>query len=95
MRPGNSHGSAEFAGADVEQPFRAAITVVQRASWAKARVIRICGRCVECIVRRTETIALKEKKNNIMRCMSSVLYVTVELRTSHSVVNDVLLEDKW
>ncbi len=61
MRPGNGHGCAKFAGANVKEPLRAAITSL-RTGWAKASVIRICGRCVERVDRRTETITLKENE---------------------------------
>lgn len=69
MRPGNGHGGAEFAGADVEQAFDAAIAIAfHRARGTETSVIGICGRRVERVDRRSETVTLEHTQ---MRCRNA------------------------
>lgn len=106
MRPGNRHGGAEFAGANVEQPFGAAITITFHcAGRTKTSVIRICGRRIERVGRRSETVTLGVGTK--MRCRNAtsrdrkivfpVLFLMTWLPpqlTSDSVVNNVLVVDE-
>lgn len=58
MWPGNGHGCAEFTGANVEQSLRAALAA-HRADRAETDIVGIGGRRVECVIRRPETVSLK------------------------------------
>ena len=107
MRPRHRHGCTKFAGANIEQSFNAAIAIAfHDARRAKTGVIWICGRRVECVDRRTETVTLEVGTK--MRCRNatsrdkkivfSVLFLMTRFPhqqlTSDSVVNDVLVVDK-